>query len=67
MVAVAALLWIQLSLIMAHFSRHSPVLMLYVSVAHGDDTAPGTLAQPFRTISHALQQAIAGTIISVDH
>ncbi|NEQ99376.1 MAG: DUF1565 domain-containing protein [Cyanothece sp. SIO2G6] len=54
-----------MSLIMAHFSRHSPVLMLYVSVAHGDDTAPGTLAQPFCTISHALQQAIAGTIISV--
>ncbi|MEB3232214.1 MAG: S-layer homology domain-containing protein, partial [Leptolyngbyaceae bacterium] len=50
---------------MAHSSVHSPVLVLYVNVARGDDTFPGTSAQPFRTLGYALQQAIAGTIIYV--
>ena len=37
----------------------------YVDPLNGDDGASGTLFQPYRTISHALRQAIAGTEIHV--
>lgn len=39
--------------------------MIYHVSVHGADTAPGTASQPFRTINHAAQIAVAGDTIQV--
>lgn len=42
-----------------------PNLLLHVDVNRGDDSFPGTSAQPLRTIQQAIRQAVPGTLISI--
>jgi hypothetical protein len=53
-----SLLFLALSLLSAHAGEY------YVST-QGNDSSPGTSAQPFRTITRAYRQATAGTTIIV--
>ncbi|NET48060.1 MAG: DUF1565 domain-containing protein [Merismopedia sp. SIO2A8] len=50
---------------MAHSSLYPTQFLIYVDGNNGDDSWAGTVAAPYRTLTHALSQAIAGTLISV--